>query len=344
MAKTAAEWIADGTVDTAPVTEVTPAVADQAPAVDPAPAAVVAPAPAPEPAATPAAAEAPAAPVQEFIEAQLDGKPFQLPKGVMIPQKRGDTVEYEPLTEVQARGMFERDYRLKTAEVAAQRREFELEQARAAARVKAQEDFLAARIKQLNTIPTSPEEQARQLALAELSKDDPFFQKLFEDAQQGHVLSAEREVEQQQAEAERQVAIVNLIERDIDRFSTEFHVDPNRLRDRYSAELTAGRAELHPDYLKAIAQQEAQYRQSIADSAVAPLQSKLDEVLAKVAAFEAAQAAQSHNASTSAAIARATNPVGAPPPAVGAPVPTPASSKITGATIGERSSSWAAQR
>jgi hypothetical protein len=342
------EWIADGTLDTAPVTAATPAV-EATPAATPAvapeatPAAAAAPA---TPAAAPAVPAAPPAPtvVQEFIEAQLDGKPFQLPKGVMLPLKRGDTIEYEPVDVVQSRGMLERDYRIKTGQVAEERRQLALEAAKLSARMKALEGFKSDQLTRLNTIPTTPEEQAKAIALAELSKNDPFFQKLFEDAEQGRVLSAEREVEEQQVEAERQVAIVNLIENDIARFSTQYGVDAARLRDRYSAELTAGHAELHPSALEALARQEAQYRQSVADSAVAPIQSKLDELLARVSAFEAAQAAADHNASTKQAIARAANPVGAPPPAVGAPVPTSAASKISGATMMERSNSWAAQR
>jgi len=343
------QWIADGTPDKAPVTEVTPeVVATPEPTPEAAPVVAAPETPAVTPAPTPTPAPAPAAPpaptVQEFIEAQLDGKPFQLPKGVLLPLKRGDTVEYEPITEVQARGMFERDYRIKTTEVNAERQRLQLEAAKMAAREKALEAFRDEQIKRVSTIPTTPEEQAKAIALAELAKNDPFFQKLFEDAQQGRVLSAEREVEQQHEDAERQAAVMDLVERDIARFSSQYHIDAARLRDAYSAELIAGRAELHPASLEALARQEAQYKQSVADSVVAPLQSKVDELLAKVAAFEAAQAAASHNESTKQAIARAANPVGVPAPAVGAPVPTPASGKITGSTISERSGSWAAQR
>lgn len=360
------DWIKDGTPTEAPVTSSTPVLPIETPAAVEAAPVVATPAapveipaaPAAPPAAdlatgaVQAAAEAAAqgaTPAQqqqaaeEFIEAQLNGQPFQLPKGVMLPLKRGADVEWKPVEQVQKEGMLERDYRIKTAETRERERQFELQRKLFEARVAEQERIYKEQIERLNRANMSPEEQLKLATFAELAKNDPYFQQLLDDSVTGRVMQAERTVIQQEAEIESAIAEARALDQQIQQIATQYQVDPAVVRKRYSDALIANTAELSPQDIEQIARAEAQYADTIRTSAVSPLQQQIDALMAQVKSLTDAQAAAAHNATTQQAIDRSKQTVGAPLPSAGVPTPAPAATKITGATLAERSRSWAGQ-
>lgn len=359
------DWIKDGSATTAPVTATTPelptseqpvaavetapietSAAPQQPTVETAPATEIA---AGAEAAAQAAAAAGATPAeqqqaaQEFIEAQLNGQPFQLPKGVMVPLKRGADVEWKPVEQVQREGMMERDYRIKTAELREQQRQFELQRKLHEARVAEQARVYQEQIERLNRANASPEEQLRMQTFAELAKSDPYFKQLLDDSVTGRVMQAERSVLAQEAEVESAMAEAAVLQQHITTLAEQYHVDPSLVQKRYSEALLADRAELTPQSIEQIAREEAAYAERVRATAVSPLQQQIEALHAQVQALTAAQAAAAHNASTQQAINRATTPVGAPLPSAGVPAPAPAASRISGSTLAERTRSWVGQ-
>jgi len=359
-----ADWVKAGTADAAPVTAVTPEIpepvvtaaapevpaAPAAPVVPDAPAAPVVAAPAPDaPVPTvpaPAPAPIPAAPTERVIEGRLNGQPFQLkiPDGLELPTKRNGQVTYDPFDTVLNERMMQRDYRIKTAEAAEQRRQLALKEQLFDARAKALEAFRDEQIARLSGAATDPEQQLRHQMFAEAAKNDPWMQGLLNDAAMGRAASAEQQVYSEQMEMARTQAAVTAINADIADVAAATGVNPDRIRERYAYDLQMNNAPLDRSAIERIAAEEAQYSQTVATAAIAPLQKQLEELTAKIAGLSAASAADTHNKTTVAAIARATNNIGAPVPSVGAPTPVPASAKLTGSTMAERSQSWAAVR
>jgi hypothetical protein len=360
----ASDWVKAGTADAAPVTSVTPEVpapietaAVETPAAPATPVAAAAPVtpdapvaaapvvetPAPTVSAVPAA---PMAPAERVIEGRVNGEPFQLkiPTGLELPVKRNGEVAYDPFDQVLSERMMQRDYRLKTAELAEQKRQFALQEQLFQARAKALEAFRDEQISRLSGIATDPEAQLRHQVFAEAAKNDPWMQGLLNDAAMGRAASAEQQVYTEQMETARLQGAVSAINADIADVAAATGVNPDRIRERYAFDLQMNNAPLDRSAIERIAAEEAQYQQTVATAAIAPLQKQLEELTAKIAGLSAASAAETHNQNTAAAIARATTNIGAPVPSVGAPTPAPASTRLTGSTIAQRSQSWAAIR
>lgn len=346
------EWITSGTPTEVPVTVETPVipaaeaaapvVADTTATVDTA-ATVAADASAAATAAgaTPEAAAAAAAQAaQDFIEGRLGDQPFQIPKGLQIPWKRGNETGFEPIEEVQRRGMFERDYRLKTADLAQQRRTMEVEQRVQTARNEALRASYEEQQARIKAAYDSPEEQARHEAFLTQYRNDPYFKKLVDEAQKGRVLEAEQaavseyQTEQAQVDAARQVADA------ITAIGQQFpDVDPDFVRQRYARALEFENAPLSQAAIESIYREEA----ARVASARAPLSAELAELRAQIASLQTGQAAAAHNSTTRQQIDRTVNPIAAP---VGGtpPAPIAPARNLEGRNIADRSREWARLR
>lgn len=334
---TPAEWVKDGSVTETPVTTSTPAPeAVETPTVE-TPVVAAAETPAVE---TPTPEAAAAQAVQDFIEAQLGDKPFQLPKNVAVPLKRGDEVEYVPIAELQKRGMLEKDYRVKTAEIAAQRRQLEIEQRVAQSRVQAMEAWqkemqeFAARAYQ------SPEDQARYESFIEQYRGNPAFKQMVDDAAAARVMQAERaavdEVQSEDALRAEVQELYTAIQRTAEKYPG---VDAEQVRVAYARDLQAGATHIGVDAIESYFQREARQR----DALVSPLMTELDALKRQIATLTEQQKAQQHNEKTQLQIDRATNPVAAPAGGQ-ARDPKPAATQLKGRTLAERGREWASQR
>lgn len=359
-------WVKDGTPAAEPVTTETPAAetaeeqqrgpdgrflpkgsepirpADTPASATPTPASSASATPSAVPAAP--APGASAAEVQEFIEAQLGEGTFQVPKGVKIPLKRGDTIEYATIEELQKRGMLELDYRHKTAERAREKRENEAIQTRLAAteaRVQAREQWLAEREAEMREAQKDPEKWEAYQDLQRLYQSNPQFRKVMDDALAKRETDAELAVYQGRDYQAQVQEGVELATSWIDQFASEFaDVNPERVRVRYAEALSAGRARLDPEFVRGIYEDEARY----VTSTTSPLQQQLADLKARLAAIEDAKGAEKHNATTAHALSRAKAPPvaasGRPP----APAGAPATSRFGMNELVERNQAWANQR
>lgn len=351
-------WVKDGTPAAEPVTTETPTVPaateqprdDQgrfAPKSDAAPAAVPAGANA-SPANAVAGEEQPAAPTaQEFIDALLGDKDeaFKIPKGVRVPLKRGNEIEHVPLETLMTGGMMERDYRIKTAETARQRREYEQGQSQVAAeraRLQAREAFVKEQEQLFADAQKDPEKWAAFQAHLDQLQSNPFYRKNFEDALAKRETDAELAVYREREEQELIHDGVSQAVEWIERMSKEpdfQNVDAERVRVRYGELLSSGRARLDPSEVQQLFRQEADYLKS----RVTPVQSELEALRAEIQALKSGKAAEAHNATTAHALARAKTP----PVAQGQP-PAPAGSRPKGQfgprDLADRNAEWARQR
>lgn len=377
MAKTSEDWVKDGTPSETPVTSSTPDLSPSSttptpPAAETKPAAEAKP-PAERKAATrdwanrkpdsaaPAAKTAEAAPavgqsaaeqaaetLEEMLEGQLDGRPFQLkyPKGVRVPLKRGEEVEYVPLDAAIRGAMMEKDYRAKTSEFAEQRRSFEAQQkqftrdlAVERARLKAQQDYLEEQAQFAQKAHEDPEEEARYLQHIQAYRTNPHYKKMVDDAVTGRMMTAERNVQNEEVFREELKAGAAQLWSDIQEMGKKYPtVDPDRVRVMYAEDLQAERVSVGRETVEEYFKREAGEHTRL----LSPLQTQIAELNAKLEAALKAQtdaaAAAAHNDNTRQKIERTLSPVGAP--AGGAPGGTPAKPQLTGKTLRARSQEW----
>lgn len=348
------DWIADGTPAAEPVTTETPAGQPRDPETgkflpkEPVDAGAGATSIAPQGSApVPPAPGASAAEVQEFIDAQLaDGSPFKLPKGVRIPLKRGETTIYDPIEDVQKRGMLELDYRHKTADTARERRSLEQERiahAAAVARTTARETWLNERETEMREAQKDPEKWAAYQEMQRLYQENPQFRKVMDDALAKRETDAVNAVYQERDYQAQVQEGVTAAAGWIDQLASDpaFQgVNPDRVRVRYAEALQSGRATLDPREVRALYEDEARY----VVQTTSPLTKELADLKAEVAALKAGKAAEKHNAGTAHALNRAKTP---PVAATGRP-PAPTPAKPTGKfglqDLVERNQAWANQR
>ena len=174
-------WVKDGTKEAEPVTTETPAATEK-PEAEAVETEVVEGATATGDEAT-GAVETEAGEkktveeaAQKFIEGKLGDEVFQLPEGVQIPLKRGDTTEYVPIEEVLKRGMLEQDYRAKTTELSNERRAFEASQANAVtaqAKLDAKEKYLAEQEAEIKAALSDPDSAAQYQQHLEMLQSNP---------------------------------------------------------------------------------------------------------------------------------------------------------------------------
>lgn len=346
-------WIKDGSAKSAPVTETTP-VLTTAPAVVETPnsGTVTPPAEGVTPAtpAVQAAAAAAGQTVSEFIEAQLDGKPFQLPKGVQLPWKRGTESGFAPIEELQRGGMLERDYRIKTAQIAAQRRQYDTlvqEQQAREARMAAREQWIAEEEARVKASFADPDALSRLHDHFDRLKTDPEYRQLYQDAQNKRETEAEnayfRQTQEQAAVQETATQVAS----EITRIVGEQYpgVDPERVRQQMAYALQAGQADLSEATIHRIARMEAE----TVHRSVQPLRSELDAMKLELAdtrkQLAAAAKAEAHNANTQHVLDRSKAPTTAPaagnPPA---PAKAPKRERYTSDKLPDVLREWSARR
>jgi hypothetical protein len=322
MPKSVEDWIADGTATTVPETVSTPAIetatteTPSTPARDPESGKFVSTASAegaatstpaqgestPAAEATPvveAAAAAAGQSVEEFLEGRLGDKPFQIPKGVLLPWKRGKESGFAPITEVLASDMMERDYRHKTQAAAEQRRQLDIEKARLTAR----EAAIKTEAEQLRAAMLDPAKLEQYNAHYEQMQNNPLYRKMVEDAQRGHEDSAELSIiREQETLAVQQEAAANL-RNFIQETAAQYPgVDPDRVRSIYSKGLISGDIkEITEESVHQVYRQEADYTKQV----VAPLQGRLAELEAQIESLKGSKAAEAHNANTDKKLAQA---------------------------------------
>lgn len=310
-------WIADGTPTEEPVTIETPV--EEAPVIEtPLSTEAEAPAPASElPEPTPE-------PEVEYFIGRLNGEEYKIPAAFELPTKRGEEVEWVPITESQKRQMMQKDYSIKTAEVAAQRRDFERERrefAASQARFEAQRQALEAERKELAEIRQDSEKYQAFLEHLDLMKTNPAYRKTAEDAVRGREdraeLNALREQEAQAAAQDAAAMAQGWIE---EVAKTYPNVDPDRVRGLYADALVSGRlTDLDRKDVEKLFEHEAQtFQQMLAKS---PLMSELEEMKAQLAQLQKTREAETRNAQTNHALNRSKAPNLAP---VGAPAAPPA--------------------
>jgi hypothetical protein len=334
---TPAEWVRDGSVTETPVTTSTPAPETvETPVVETQPVAAAA-----TPVETPTPEQAAAAQaVQDFIEAQLDGKPFQLPRNAAVPLKRGEEVEYVPLAELQTRGMLEKDYRVKTALLAEQRRQLEVQERVSAARVKALEEWQQQQQEVAAKAYQSPEDQARYESFIEQYRGNPAFKQMVDDARAARVMQAERAAVDEVQGEDALRAEVEQIASAITTIGQKYPgVNIDEVRMQYARDLQTNATHVGLDAIESYFQRESEKRQSL----ISPLQTELDALKRQIATLTEQQKAQQHNQQTKLQIDRATSPVAAPAGGQ-ARDPKPAATQLKGRTLSERGREWASQR
>ncbi len=300
-------WISDGTEEAEPETTETPAAeveTEAAETVEVAETAEIAEAVETEDAET--AEEV----VQNFIEGKLGEEAFQLPEGVLLPQKRGDTTEYVPITDILKEGMMGRDYTAKTTELADIRRATDSREAdivKREARLEADRKYMEGQQAELNAALTDPQSAlAFQEHLVQYEKN-PIYRKHVDSALTQHQTEAELSALQQNEDQRIVNEASNLAMGWIDDLKTEYEgVDPDRVRAIYSRELKLGEASLDRSAVQRIYEAENDH----VNQTLSPLQGKLDEITAQLASLQAGAAATEHNDQTAHAVKRAkTTPV-----------------------------------
>lgn len=302
----ARSWVKDGSETETPVTASTPEIVEtvETPAVveavtstdvaTPETPAVVAPAAETPVEATPAEVQAQI----EYLEARLGDEPFQIPKNVALPWKRGNETGFAPITEVLASTMMEKDYRQKTQTVAAEKRTVEAEKARLAAE---RALFLEER-GEFESALKDPEKLQHWQNHYDQMTSNPVYRQNVEDARAKRMTDAELDV--YRASEERQVieeTTQNLYTTIVELGSQYQGVDPERVRTIYAERLVAGAIpEITLDSIHQVYKQEADYTLKV----VSPLRGELDALKAELDTLKASRATVEHNAKTDAAIAR----------------------------------------
>lgn len=275
--------------------------------------------------------------IQDFIDAQIEGQtdPFKIPRGVRIPLKRGDQINYVPLTELQAGGMREQDYRHKTGEIGELRRDLQTARARLDAQTRAFEteknEFLAAQ--------TDPAKWTQWQEHFKQYNENPIYRARVDAAREGQAAKAELDTIRE----ERQVAAVSRGRETvigwIDELGTQYPaVDKARVQAIYADQLTQEAAPLSREAVAAIYRQEAEYL----NRASSPLQTQIEDLKRQVEALSDSQKVQTQNDQTRHAVRRAA----APPVATGAApgVAVPAGKRFGIQELAERNAEWANKR
>ena len=343
MSPTETDWIADGTDDVEPVTVETPDATVEATEAE-----TAAPAE-PEASTEPEAVEEVAAEaeevaevVQKFIEGRLGDEVFQIPEDLLVPQKRGDTIEYVPFVDVQKQGMMGKDYSAKTTELAQMRRAVDgdretltREQVRLDARAKYVDDQKS----EIEAALKDPKSAAAYEEHLTQYQNNEMYRKNVDAALSQHETQAE--LEALQATEDRRIVGqgVEAAFGWIESLKGEYEgIDPERVRQEYSRRLKAGEASLDISSVRTIYEAEKDY----VTKTVSPLQSQLADITAQLKVLQDGAAATQHNEKTQHAVKRAkTTPVATGPgaPAKSADRPT----KFEPRELGQRNSAWIAE-
>lgn len=366
MSMTASEWVSAGK----PGDTTTPIAAPAAPAAPVAPPTPPAPVPPALPASVVAAPpvappeqprdpqgrfvapgqpapETPAAPQQpnaegeqavKMIEFTLDnGEKVAVPANAKLPWKRGNEEGFATAEEIASSPFFERDYRIKTSALQAEKRQWEADRRVEQAAVEAERSFIQQQIEWAQKSLGNPDEQVAYDNFRELYATNPHFKGIVDKALRGHIADAVDAERSKIAEEEAVSHSVAEAQRWISELAQRHpELDPDRLRATFAAELKAERVDLTYEALEQIAKRELAQVSRL----TSPLQNQLAEMQKQIEALKGANRAAAHNANTDQQIAAALNPVGVP--AGGAPVtPVPQKRTLSATSLDARTREWA---
>lgn len=344
-----ATWIANGTTAAEPVTVETPAEQPRGPdgkfiATEGAPLAAPTDTPAPAPVATEPVAVPPAdatpQQIADYIAGKVGDAEFQIPKGLLVPQKHRGEITYRPIEEILKDGQREIDYQHKMELVGRQRRDAETrltavkaEEARVAARAQ----WVAEQDAEMREAQKDPDKWAAYQQSLEMYQSNPRYRQMVDDALAKRETDAELAVHRDREMETATQQGAEMAYGWITGMATEFPgVDPERVRLLYVDALKLERADISPEAVRAIYQAEAGYVQQ----ASGPLMTQLATLKAQVEALTAAKAAEQHNATTQHALTRGKTPPlavsGAPP----APAP-PVRERFSLDRLAEKNAEWA---
>jgi hypothetical protein len=277
--------------------------------------------------------------IQAFIEGRLGDEPFQIPAGLALPQKRGDDVEYLPIDEVLTRGMRGNDYRVKTTELATQRRQIEREREeflKDRAKMEARAAYLTEQEKELKEAMTDPQKWAAYQEHLQQYQSNPYYRQNVDRALSAREIEAERDALRSTADdrivQEASETALGWIESMAENYPS---VAPERVAQLYGQALSSGQAQLDPNAVRSIYEAESQY----VTRTLSPLQQELADLKATVASLQAQKATETHNETTQHAVNRAK----AVPLTTGkgAPVTTPTKpTKFAPSELQDRHQAW----
>lgn len=302
-------WVKDGTPASEPVTVETPATdpTPVTPAVPETPPSV-APVPTPEPVIP--APDTPAVTMAQFIEARRGDEPFQLPEDVLVPLKRNGKIEYTPITQVMTEGMLERDYRLKTADLAAQR----LTDEDARAKIKSEQEWLEQerqRLEHAGQDQTAFDDFQEHLRMM---RESPRYRQMYQDQRDKRQTDARLEVYEGNAQSEAVQRGVQTVRTMIEDTATRYPgINAERIRQQYGDYLktadpqqTSLTREAIQAHLDGLFQREAAYVAQVKE----PMGAELAAIKQELAALTATM--QGTNKQTTHAVQRGKAPNTAP--------------------------------
>ncbi len=351
-AQTESDWIKSGTDDAEPVTVSTP----EAEVVETEAVEVVEESPddlvvteveATEEVAAETEAEAV---VQAMLEGRLGDEAYEYPEGLLVPIKRGDETEFVPIADALKALDVRSELEQREADLQRDRSTFGRDRAsygREVDKLEAKEKFLAEREQEVRSALSNPESARKFEEHLHMMESNPQYKAVF-DRDWSNV---ETELERDQLRAAHDDILVQEAVQETDRWldglSGEFpDVDKERVRVRFGQELSSsydaqGRvireatARLDQADVRRIFVSEAAYLAS----ARGPLETRVDELSAKIASLIESDNADQHNETTQHALERAkAKPVAT---GAGAPArsPTPPT-RFGPQELAERNSEW----
>ena len=287
---------------------VTPDVAPEAAA--PAPASTDSTATTPEGAAAEAAGATPEQVAE--IEGRLNGEPYKLPANLELPWKRGNETGFASIEQIRKEHMLERDYRIRTSELADQRRaleserqsqQMELEKYRR--QLEVERNYVQRENQRMMEALTHPdpavrEKQARHI---EALQTDPQYREAYEKALKADAYEAVTQFETEYTQEQQVQSILSDIQETAQALAEKYPtVDVQRAVARYGQAVQEGRASLKVRDLEAVFQDEHSYLQR----SVTPVMTELEALKAEIAALKQGTKATDHNQSVRSQIAKQT--------------------------------------
>lgn len=253
-------------------------------------------------------AAAAAAGAQKFIDGQLDGKPFQVPEGVLVPiTVKGATV-FKPLSEVMASGMRLEDYSRKSAQNAERARAINaqsVQQRAEAARLAEQQRQIDADKAELEAARNDPQKYEELQEHQRLYATNPIYKKNVDDAREKALADAQLRVYEEEATATTVQTTAEAVQQAIETYSADYPgVDPEIVRANYAAALVQGTADLTEATLRSFFKAEADRVATVA----APFRTEVESLRAELAELKrnqtSAATAAAHNAQADRILAR----------------------------------------
>lgn len=261
-----------------------------------------------------AAAEAAGATPEQVaeIEGRLNGQPFKLPANLELPWKRGNETGFASIEQIRKEHMLERDYRMRTSELAEQRRAFESERQQQAIelekyrrQMEVERQFVERENQRMMQALTDPDPAVREKYIRHLDalQNDPQYREAYQKSLKADAYEAVQAFEQEYSQEQQVQSILSDIQETAQALAAKYPtVDVQRAVSRYGQAVAEGRASLKVGDLEAIFQDEHQYLQR----SVTPVMSELEALKAEIAALKQGTKATEHNQSVRSQIAKQT--------------------------------------